>query len=185
MRLTWLSPPKKRGRPVPLRPLSEAERQFAAENHDLIHSFLQERALDMDRYDVAAFGYLRAVQRYMTEPRLRRYQFSTVAWWAMRQSIAAFLRAEKRQRESEQRYWEQHRPPEPFEELEASLLLRDLAAVSSQEQYALVAIRLQGRSVAETARILGMSEKRVRGLLRNLYQTYSHLCERKKEVSKQ
>ena len=183
MRLTWLSPPEKRGRPAPLRPLTETQRQFAADNHDLIYSFLQERALDMDCYDTAVFGYLRAVQRYLSEPRLHRYQFSTVAWWAMRQSVMAFHRTEERQRESEQRYWEQLQPLSPFKELEAKLLLCDLAAVSSREQYAIVVMRLQGYSVAETARVQGMSEKRVRALLKKLYQTYLCQCEQRKEVS--
>lgn len=155
--------------------MTEAQRQFAAENHDLIYSFLQERALDLDSYDAAAFGYLRAVQRYLTEPRLRRYRFSTVAWWAMRQSITAFRRAEERQKESEQRYWEQRQLPDPIGKLEAKLLLHDLAAVSSREQCALVAMRLQGHSVAEAARLQGISEKRARGLLRELYQVYLRL----------
>ena len=58
------------------------------------------------------------------------------------------------------------------EELEAKLPLHDLAAVSSKEQYALASMRLQGCSIAETACIQGMSEKRVRGLLRELYRVY-------------
>lgn len=175
MKLAWLSPPKKRGRPAPLRPLTEAQRQFAAENHDLIYSFLQERSLDMDCYDVAAFGYLRAVQRYLTDRRLNRYRFSTVAWWAMRQSVISFDRSESRRRESEQRYQEHGQPPDLLEELEARLLLQNLAAVSSREQYVLASMRLQGHSIAEAARLCGISEKRARGLLRELYQVYLRL----------
>lgn len=175
LRLTWLSPPKKRGQPAPLRPLTEEQRQFAANNHDLIYSFLQERSLDIDCYDAAAMGYLRAVQRYLTEPRLRRYHFSTVAWRAMRQSVMASHRAEERHRESERRYWEQHQPPGPFEELDAKLLLHSLAAASSREQYAIMVMRLQGHSIAEIAHIRGLSKKQIRGLLRKLYQVYLRL----------
>lgn len=175
MRLTWLSPPEKRGRPAPLRPLTETQRQFAADNHDLIYSFLQERALDMDCYGAAAMGYLRAVQRYLTEQHLRRYHFSTVAWRAMWQSVIASRRTEERHRECERRYWEQHQPPEPFEELDAKLLLHRLAAASSREQYAIMVMRLQGHSIAEIAHIRGVSEKQVRGILRKLYQVYLRL----------
>lgn len=167
----------KRGRPATPQALTEEQRQFAAENHNLIYTYLWNRRLEVDDYyDIAVFGYLRAVKRYLTEPWLRRYQFSTVAWHAMRQSIASFHRAEERRRETERKYLKtlQARPPDPFEELEAKLLLHDLAAVSSQEQYDLASMRLQGYSVAETARIQGMSEKRVRGLLRELYRVY--LC---------
>ena len=167
----------KRGRPATSQTLTEEQRQFAAENHNLIYTYLWNRRLEVDDYyDIAVFGYLRAVKRYLTEPWLRRYQFSTVAWHAMRQSIASFHRAEERRRETERKYLKtlQARPPDPFEELEAKLLLHDLAAVSSQEQYDLASMRLQGYSVAETARTQGMSEKRVRGLLRELYRVY--LC---------
>lgn len=167
----------KRGRPATPQALTEEQRQFAAENHNLIYTYLWNRRLEVDDYyDIAVFGYLCAVKRYLTEPWLRRYQFSTVAWHAMRQSIASFHRAEERRRETERKYLKtlQARPPDPFEELEAKLLLHDLAAVSSQEQYDLASMRLQGYSVAETARIQGMSEKRVRGLLRELYRVY--LC---------
>lgn len=166
-----------RGRPAAPQTLTEEQRQFAADNHNLIYTYLWERQLGVDDYyDIAVFGYLRAVKRYLTEPWLRCYQFSTVAWHAMRQSISSFHRAEERRKETERKYLKtlQVRPPDPFEELEAKLLLHDLAAVSSQEQYSLATMRLQGYSIAETARIQGISEKRVRGLLRELYRVY--LC---------
>ena len=147
LKLTWLSPFPKRGQPVPLRPLTEEQRQFAADNHDLIYSFLQEQALDINcYYDVAVFGYLRAVERYLTDSKLRRYQFSTVAWRAMRQSVLSFYRSEVRQMESEQRYREQHRHPDPFETLDVDLFFRKLAAVSSREQYSFAMLRLYGRA---------------------------------------
>ena len=126
--------------------LTDEQRQFAAENHNLIYKYLWDRRLEIDDYyDIAVFGYLRAVKRYLTEPWLHRYQFSTVAWYAMRQNIASFHRAEERRKETEQKYLKTLRtsPPDPFEELKAKLLLHDLAAVSSKEQYALASILLE------------------------------------------
>lgn len=167
-----------RGQPAAPQALTEEQRQFAADNHGLIYSYLWEKRLEIDDYyDIAVFGYLRAVRRYLTEPGLCRYQFSTIAWSAMRQSIASFRRAETRRKETERKYLStlRARPPDPFEELEAKLLLHDLASVSSQEQYTLAAMRLQGYSIAETARAQGMDEKRVRGLLRELYRVYLRL----------
>ncbi len=173
LKLTWLSPPQKRGRPAELCPLTEGQRQFAAENHDLVYSFLREQKLDIDHYyDVAVFGYLRAVERYLTESRLRRYQFSTVAWRAMRQSVVSFYRSEARRKENEQRYQEQHQRQAPFEVLDVDLFLRKLAAVSSREQYAFAMMRLQGYSIAETAQARQTTPKRVRKLLKDLYQSY-------------
>ena len=129
--------------------------------------------MDIDScYDVVVFGYLRAVERYLTEPGLRRYQFSTVAWRAMRQSLVSFYRSEVRRAESERRYLERNQRSDPFEVLDADCLLRELAAVSSREQYALVAMRLQGYSIAETAQARQTTPKRVRRLLRELHHSY-------------
>ena len=59
-----LGPPEHRGRPPPLNALTEPQRQFAEEHHALIYQFLLDRRLDIcEYYDIAALGYLRAVQR--------------------------------------------------------------------------------------------------------------------------
>ena len=42
--------------------MTEEQRRYAAENHDLIYRFLREKGWSVDEYyDVAAFGYLTAV----------------------------------------------------------------------------------------------------------------------------
>ena len=119
--------------------MTEWQRRFAAENHNLIYRYLHERGWEVSEYyDIAAFGYLRAVRRYLTEPRLSAVQ-------------------------------------DPFAELEARLLLHDLATVSSKQQYALAEMRLQGYSIAEIALAQGMPKIRIRRLLRELYRTYLQL----------
>lgn len=51
--------------PVPV-PLTEAQRRFAAQYHALIYGFLLEKKLEIrEYYDIAAIGYLHAVQRYL------------------------------------------------------------------------------------------------------------------------
>ena len=154
--------------------LSPEQRQFAAAQHSLIFAYLKERQLyHGDYYDIAAFGYLRAVKRYLTEPGLRKYAFSTIAWRAMRQSIAAFHRSEERRKAAERAYAENQPPAtDAWNDLEGDLILHDLAAVSSQEQYAIARLRLQGYSIAEAALAQGVSPKRVRRLLKELYRVY-------------
>lgn len=166
------------GRPGALTTLSEQQRQFAAEHHSLIYSFLRERHLQVSEYyDIIVLGYLKAVQRYLTQPALARYKFSTIAWGAMRQSLDTYRRAEERRRECERRYVDAHPPEYSFSEMgwESCLFLHDLALISSKEQYALTRLRLQGYSVAETAKAQGMSPKRVRRLLKELFRTYLRL----------
>ncbi len=158
--------------------MTEEQRRFATENHDLIYSFLNRKGWDAEEYyDVAAFGYLRAVVLYFSDAALRRYAFSTVAWKRMRQSIANFRRAEARRRTVEQTYSEQTCAAghDPFEELEYTMLLHDLFAVSDERQYELASMRLQGYSVMEIARAQGLDHRRVSRLLKELFQTYMKL----------
>lgn len=158
--------------------MTEPQRRFATKNHNLIYRFLRDRGWDIrEYYDIAAFGFLRAVQRYFLESKLTRYAFSTVAWSAMNQSVASFLRAETRRKDAEQRYVQKNASvaSDPFAEMEARLMLHDLAAVSDQKQYELAEMRLQGYAIKEIAAKRGMGEVRVRRLLRELYRTYLQL----------
>ncbi len=157
--------------------LTLVQRDFAASHHDLIYAFLHSRGYRVSEYyDIAAFGYLAAVKRYLTQPVLRKYAFSTIAWRSMERSVASFHRAEIRRRDTEQRYLEiAPHQPDPMEEMEARLILHELASVSTPEQYQLAALRLQGYTIMETARLRGMSPHRVSKLLREMYRVYMQL----------
>ena len=64
--------------------LTENERQFADMHHDTVLHFLSHFHLEMaDYYDVVIFGYLSAVQSYLSDPELQNYCFSTIAWSRM------------------------------------------------------------------------------------------------------
>lgn len=130
---------------------------------------------EREYYDIAAFGYLSAVRRYLTRPELRQYAFSTIVWRAMGKSVNAFHQAEARRAEAERRYLETAPKKDPMDELEARLLLHDLASSASQFQYELAFLRLQGYSIAEVAQRNGMTPKRVRKLLKELYRVYFQL----------
>lgn len=93
----------------------------------------------------------------------------------MRRSIAVFHRVEARRTQAERRYLETLPPNDPMDALEARLVLHDLASIASRPQYELAALRLQGCSIAETALRRGMTPKRVRGLLKELYRAYFQL----------
>ena len=50
-------------------PLNDTQRIFADKNHNLVYKFLHEKNLPASEYyDIVIFGYLRAVQRYLTDP---------------------------------------------------------------------------------------------------------------------
>ena len=159
--------------PVPV-PLTEAQRRFAAQCHAMIYGFLLEKKLDIwEYYDIAAIGYLHAVQRYFTEKSLHRYRFSTIAWRSMNSSLNTFRRQEQRRQSHEFSYQAAHPPPDDaFDALRARLLLHDLFLLADKEQALLIRHRLHGCSLAETARREGMSVKRVRHRLKALYRAY-------------
>lgn len=63
------------------RPLTPEESDFAAEHHNLVGRFLRRFYLpEDDWYDVAIFGYLRAVKLWITRPDIRCWAFSTIAF---------------------------------------------------------------------------------------------------------
>lgn len=65
-------------------PLTAEESAFAEENHDMIRAYLRRHRLPFDDfYDIAVFGYLRAVRKYLARPELRQYKFRTIAYRAM------------------------------------------------------------------------------------------------------
>lgn len=69
-------------------PLTEEQRQFAAENHFLIERYLRQRKLDINEwYDVVVFRYLLAVKAWFERPELHRWSFSTIARQGMRSAV--------------------------------------------------------------------------------------------------
>ena len=70
-----------------LRPMTQEERDFAEQHHNLVIDFLRYRRLPMDEfYDVVIFGYLSAVQQYFRNPPVG-VAFEAMAIRAMKDSV--------------------------------------------------------------------------------------------------
>lgn len=86
-------------------PMNLDESAYAEKYHHLIYAFLGKHKLPMDEfYDIAVFGYLRAVRKYLARPELReQYKFSTIAYRAMscdvHHSREYWLRAKRNRQE--------------------------------------------------------------------------------------
>ena len=80
-----------------LRPLTEEERQFSVEHHDLINRFLKLGKYDIEEfYSVAVFGYLLSVEKYLNTPGLKeKYSFENVSYMYMRREMWLNFRAEQ------------------------------------------------------------------------------------------
>ena len=70
-----------------LHPMTQEERDFAEQHHNLVSDFLRYRRLPMDDfYDVVIFGYLSAVQQYFRNPPAG-VEFKAMAFRAMKDSV--------------------------------------------------------------------------------------------------
>ncbi len=77
--------------------LTQEQQAFAADHHNLVYTFLNEHRLpEDDYYDVAIFGYLRAVSNYFNRSELREYAFSTIAWHCMWSDVFNQFRKQRR-----------------------------------------------------------------------------------------
>lgn len=77
--------------------LTDIERQFATDNHNLIYKYLHEHSFCIeDYYGTAADGFLKAVMAYIRKPDLHdNYQFSTLACKYMKREISNQMKVEK------------------------------------------------------------------------------------------
>lgn len=163
-------------------PLTKEQRDFAAEWHNLIFSFLKAKGLPEDEYyDIVVFGYLRAVRRYLDSAALQKYAFSTIAWQAMIQSLSAHKRARMAQMRKGYTiplnavvYGDEvllledvlPGPDRLMAEFEAQLMLHDLAAKVTRQQMDIVRRRSEGYCLREIAKEQHTTIKHIQELLR-------------------
>ncbi len=70
-----------------LRPMTQEERDFAEQKHNLVIQFLHCKCLPMDDYyDIVIFGYLSAVQQYIRNPPAG-VEFKAMAFRAMKDAV--------------------------------------------------------------------------------------------------
>lgn len=79
-----------------LEPLTNFEQKFATKNHNLVYCFLHRYGYSLENYyDVAIFGFLKAVQIYNRREDLRnKYDFPFISWQYMRVEIGNHFRME-------------------------------------------------------------------------------------------
>ena len=81
--------------------LTERQRLFATEHHNVLEEFLKTRGLDYDDYyDVVVFKFLKAVKQYDEIERLRRQTFEDIAVSLMQMAVDNHRRALKAEREN-------------------------------------------------------------------------------------
>lgn len=83
-----------------LERLTDSEKKFAEENHNLVYGFLHRYKYSIDDfYNVVIFGYLKAVQIYSRRKDLQsKYDFPFIAWQYMRSEIGNHFQKENTQK---------------------------------------------------------------------------------------
>ena len=77
-----------------MEPLTNFERKFATENHNLVYDFLHRHGYSLEKYyDIAVFGFLKAVQIYNCRADLRnKYAFPFISQQYMRAELGNYFR---------------------------------------------------------------------------------------------
>lgn len=80
-----------------LTPLTEEQRIFCENNHNLVYSFLHKHGYNIeDYYSIAVVGYIKACQIYLTREDLQeKYDFAFIAHMNMKSEIGNQLRIEQ------------------------------------------------------------------------------------------
>lgn len=75
------------------RPLTEEERVFAEENHNLIYGYIRSHQLDIEEwYDILIIPYLNSVKKYFTYEKLQKYSFSLICYRTLDSARSNYFR---------------------------------------------------------------------------------------------
>ena len=154
--------------------LSPEEQQFAAEHHRLLLSFIRSYRIDEDMYGALALRYLKAVHRYLSTKKLRKYRFSTILWLNLRSELSHELRKTSRLPVyvplDEETY-----PDRNGEEMEYYELWREMEKALNRRELEVLYHRTQGCSYLEIAKACNLTIKAVGGRLYRLKKKISRL----------
>lgn len=172
-------------------PMDCEQSNFAAVHHNLIYKFLNYYHLPEDEYyDIVVFGYLKAVNNYLTKEKLQSYSFTTIAWKAMLDRLSNHRKSQRCQKRNALVISLQGSPysnSQPLEELlpaedelmkqlEEKLLLHDLASLISEQQMEIVKLKYNGYGIREIAKHQNVPMKRAQKLLQEVRSILMDLC---------
>lgn len=85
-----------------MKKLTHEECEFATKHHRLVTQFLNNKHLNDDYYDIAIFGFLRAVTAYVNDIGLqKKYNFKIVAYRKMKDALINYYMYLDRQKRAQ------------------------------------------------------------------------------------
>ena len=143
--------------------MTQEEREFAEQNHDLVIDFLRFKHLSMDNfYDVVIFGYLSAVQQYFCNPPTG-VAFKAMAFRAMKDSVlreGEYYARAKRSGFTVSLDDVKGTLVDPIQDterqIEGKALLEQAASIATPKEAKIIGLLLDGFVLREAARFLKM-----------------------------
>ena len=146
-----------------LRPMTQEEREFAEQHHDLAIGFLRCKRLPMGEfYDVVIFGYLSAVQQYFRNPPAG-VEFKAMAFRAMKDAVLRDGEYHARAKrcgytvslDTEGRHSIIPDPKQDIErQTEGKALLKQVASIATPKEAKIIRFLLDGFALHEAAQLL-------------------------------
>ena len=148
-----------------LRPMTQEEREFAEQHHDMVIDCLRCKRLPMDDfYDIVIFGYLSAVQQCFRNPPIG-VEFKAMAFRAMKDAVlrdGEYNARAKRCGYTVSLDIEGHHStiPDPKQDIarqaEGKALLEQVASVATPKEAKIIRLLVDGFALHEAARLLKM-----------------------------
>ena len=152
--------------------MTQEEREFAEQKHDLVVEFLYRRHLPMnDYYDIVIFGYLSAVQQYFRDPPAG-VEFKAMAFRAMKDSILREGEYHARAKRCgitvglDDAELTDHRQ-DTEQQIEGKALLEQAAKVATPKEAKIIGFLLDGFALHEAARLLKMPRAAAESCMEN------------------
>lgn len=156
-----------------LHTLTPAQREFAAENHELVFQYLHIHGLPEDEfYSEVILRYLHAVQQYDERPELQRYAFRTIAFGAMDSAVGNYRNKQRRRQMKEvsleapacgcltmSEIIGQEDPG--FLEIEQREEEQKIMSLVTEQEGNIIRLKLRGYTHAEAGQRLGVSDNSI------------------------
>ena len=168
-----------------MKVLTDEQRKFAEDNHDLVYAFLKENGLEPGQYyDIVVFGFLCAVQEYCEKRGLKKFSFATLAWKRMRREVFNYHKYLSKDISFHQTTvcWQdiQHdrtmedviaRQDELMVQLETELILHSLAKKLPSKEMRIIRMKLDGAGMHDIAKAERITFHDIKQLLAGTYDT--------------
>lgn len=154
--------------------MTQEERDFAEQRHDLVIDFLRYKHLPMDDfYDIVIFSYLSAVQQYFRNPPAG-VEFKAMAFRAMKDAVLRDGEYHARAKRSGVTVGlddvELTDPRQDTERrVESEALLEQVASVATPKEARIIDLLINGFALHEAARFLKMPKAAAVSCMEDFY----------------